>query len=161
MASGRFQQAEFAADLGQVYRGEGSDEYKKPQDFFQRTFLTHGLEQLLVGAIKRLTGTGGDPVVELQTNFGGGKTHSMLALYHLFSDTPAKELSGIEPILNAAGVTTLPMTQRAVLVGTELNPAAAHRKPDGVETNTLWGESGGNCSARRATSWLPRRIVRE
>ncbi len=140
VASGRFQQAEFAADLGQVYRGEGSNEYKNPADFFQRTFITHGLQQLLAGAIKRLTGAGGDPVVELQTNFGGGKTHSMLALYHLFSGTPAKELPGIEPVLKAVDVTSLPKTRRAVLVGTELNPAAAHRKPDGTETNTLWGE---------------------
>ena len=142
VASGRFQQAEFAADLGQVYRGEGSDEYKNPRDFFQRTFITHGLQQLLAGAIKRLTGAGGDPVVELQTNFGGGKTHSMLALYHLFSGTPVKELFGIESVLTAAGAAGLPKTRRAVLVGTELNPAKAHRKPDGIETNTLWGELG-------------------
>ncbi len=140
VASGRFQQAEFAADLGQVYRGEGTNEYKNPRDFFQRTFITHGLQQLLAGAIKRLAGAGGDPVVELQTNFGGGKTHSMLALYHLFSGTPVKEMPGIESVLNAAGVTSLPKTQRAVLVGTELNPAAAHRKPDSTQTNTLWGE---------------------
>src|SRR5262249_29115381 len=85
VASGRYQQAEFAADLGQVHRGEGSDEYRNPQSFFQRTFLTEGLKHLLVGAAKRLTNVAGDPVVELQTNFGGGKTHSMLALYHLFS----------------------------------------------------------------------------
>jgi Swt1-like HEPN len=45
VASGRFQQAEFAADLGQVYRGEGLDEYKKPRDFYRRTFITHGLER--------------------------------------------------------------------------------------------------------------------
>jgi predicted AAA+ superfamily ATPase len=142
VASGSFQQAEFAADLGQVYRGEGSDEYKNPRDFFQRTFITHGLEQLLAGAIKRLAGAGGDPVVELQTNFGGGKTHSMLALYHLFSGTSVKELPGIESVLTAAGVTNLSKTRRAVLVGTELNPAAAHRKSDGTQTNTLWGELG-------------------
>jgi len=140
VASGRFQNAEFAADLGQVYRGEGSDEYKKPHDFFERTFITHGLEQLLVGAIKRLGGDGGDPVIELQTNFGGGKTHSMLALYHLFSGTPAKELPGIERVLSAAEVSSIAKTRRAVLVGTELNPAKAHRKPDKTETNTLWGE---------------------
>lgn len=140
VASGRFQQAEFAADLGQVHRGEGSDEYKKPRDFYQRTFITHGLEQLLVGAIRRLSGTGGDPVVELQTNFGGGKTHSMLALYHLFSGASTKELPGVETVLATAEVSSVPKARRAVLVGTELNPAKAHRKPDKTETNTLWGE---------------------
>lgn len=62
----------------------------------------------------RLEREGGDPVVELQTNFGGGKTHSMLALYHLFSGTEASSLEGIEPILQAAGVTSAPKAYRAV-----------------------------------------------
>jgi len=61
VASGRYQQAEFAADLWQVYLNEGSDEYRKPVDFFGRTFLTEGLEQLLLGALRRIAGTGGDP----------------------------------------------------------------------------------------------------
>jgi len=51
----------------------------------------------------RLNGKGGDPVVELQTNFGGGKTHSILALYHLLSGTPATDLPGIEDLLKQAG----------------------------------------------------------
>jgi len=85
VASGRYQQAEFAADLWQVHLGEGSDEYRKPAEFFRRTYLTDSLKKLLVGGVQRLSGQGGDPVVQLQTNFGGGKTHSMLALYHLFS----------------------------------------------------------------------------
>src|SRR6266540_6762342 len=87
VASGRYQQAEFAADLWQVHIGEGSDEYRKPVEFFRRTYLTDSLKRLLVGAVQRLNGNGGDPVIQLQTNFGGGKTHSMLALYHLFSGT--------------------------------------------------------------------------
>src|SRR5229473_2281720 len=86
VASGRYQQAEFAADLWQVHVGEGSNEYKDPVEFFRRTYLTQSLNQLLIGAVQRLAGQGGDPVVQLQTNFGGGKTHSMLALYHLFSN---------------------------------------------------------------------------
>ena len=85
VASGRYQQAEFAADLWQVHLGEGTDEYKNPVEFFRRTYLTESLKRMLVGAVRRLAGKGGDPVVQLQTNFGGGKTHSMLALYHLFS----------------------------------------------------------------------------
>src|SRR5579872_5097520 len=99
VAAGRFEHAEFAADLNQVYRGEGEPEYRDPHEFYARTFITEGMRMLLVDALRRLGGSGGDPVVELQTNFGGGKTHSMLALYHLFSGTPAGELSGIEPIL--------------------------------------------------------------
>src|SRR5262249_54951166 len=122
VASGRYQQAEFAADLWQVQMGEGSDEYRKPQEVFRRTFLTESLKRLLVGGIERLSGTGGDPVVQLQTNFGGGKTHSMLTLYHLFSSAPLGELAGVDALLNGAGVKTLPRTTRVVLVGNKISP---------------------------------------
>jgi hypothetical protein len=98
VATGRYQQAEFAADLWQVHIGEGPNEYKKPTEFFWRTFLTESLKQLLIGAVRRLTDQGGDPVVQLQTNFGGGKTHSMLALYHLFSGTSPTELAGMDEV---------------------------------------------------------------
>ena len=140
VASGRYQQAEFAADLGQVHRGEGADEYRHPTEFYRRTYLTDGLRHLLTGALSRLANTGGDPVVELQTNFGGGKTHSMLALYHLFSGTPVADLPGIEPILQAAGVSQPPKARRAVLVGQAISPGQAHKKPDGTVVRTLWGE---------------------
>src|SRR5438105_3897232 len=63
VSSGRYQQAEFAADLWQVYQGEGSDEYKHPTEFYRRTFITEGLRQLLARALARLAGQGGDPVV--------------------------------------------------------------------------------------------------
>ena len=85
VASGKYQQAEFAADLWRVYQdGENAGEYGKPVDFFSRTYLTNGLRSLLLNALRRMNGKGGDPVINLQTNFGGGKTHSLLALYHLF-----------------------------------------------------------------------------
>ena len=62
-------------------------EYGEAGPFFSRTYMTEGLRDLVINGIKRLTGVGGDPVVQLQTNLGGGgKTHSMLALYHAFSD---------------------------------------------------------------------------
>lgn len=140
VASGRYQQAEFAADLWQVFLGEGSDEYRDPTQFFHRTFLTGGLQQLLTNAIQRLGGAGGDPVVELQTNFGGGKTHSQLALFHLFSGTPASKLPGIENLLKEAGATVPSGVRRAVFVGTKISPGQVHMKPDGTKVHTLWGE---------------------
>ena len=140
VASGKYGPAEFAADLAQVHRGEGTDEYQKPQDFFQRTFLTYGLRVLLSNALRRLGGTDGDPVVELQTNFGGGKTHSLLALYHLFSGVSSSELMSIEPVLEEAGIAHLPKVQRAVLVGYALSPGQTRTKPDGCVIHTLWGE---------------------
>jgi len=140
VASGRYYQAEFAADLEQVRAGKASAEYGEPKEFFRRSFLTVGLTDLLKEALLRLTNKGGSPVVELQTNFGGGKTHSLLALYHLFSDVPANELAGIEAILDATGIVTVPKVHRAVLVGTALNPGQPHVKQDDTEIRTLWGE---------------------
>ena len=122
VASGGFQQAEFAADLWQVHLNEGSDEYRDPVEFFRRTYPTESLQKLLVGGIERLTQGNGDPVVQLQTNFGGGKTHSMLALYHLFSEVAPSSLPGIESLLSEAGVTELPSVRRAVLGGNKISP---------------------------------------
>lgn len=140
VASGRYQQAEFAADLWQVHLGEGTDEYRKPQEFFRRTYLTESLKRLLVGGVQRMSGEGGDPVVQLQTNFGGGKTHSMLALYHLFSGAKAGELAGVDTVLAEAGVKDLPTARRVVLVGNKISPGNPSTKEDGTVVRTLWGE---------------------
>jgi predicted AAA+ superfamily ATPase len=137
VSSGRYQQAEFAADLWQVYLNEGSDEYKHPTEFFRRTFITEGLRQLLGRALLRLAGKGGDPVVELQTNFGGGKTHSMLALWHLFSGAPAGELPGADDLIKDSGVD---IARRVVLVSNKIAPGQPQKKPDGCVVRTLWGE---------------------
>jgi predicted AAA+ superfamily ATPase len=150
VASGRYQQAEFAADLWQVHLGEGSDEYKKPAEFFRRTFLTESLKRLLVGAVERLSGQGGDPVVQLQTNFGGGKTHSMLALYHLFGGAAPGDLAGVDAVMAAAGVTKLPSARRVVLVGNKISPGNPVTKPDGTVVRTLWGELAYQLGGKKA-----------
>ena len=141
VASGGYQQAEFAADLWQVHLGEGTDEYRNPAEFFRRTYLTESLKSLLSGAMQRLSGQGGDPVVELQTNFGGGKTHSMLALYHLFSGMPTGELLGIDDLIASAEVAARPDdVKRVVLVGNKISPGNPSAKEEGTVVRTLWGE---------------------
>ncbi len=150
VASGRYQQAEFAADLWQVHLGEGTDEYRDPVEFFRRTYLTESLKGLLVGAIHRLAGRGGDPVVQLQTNFGGGKTHSMLALYHLFSGTAPGELAGIDAVLQEAQATGLGTARRVVLVGNKISPGNPVTKEDGTVVRTLWGELAWQLGGRKA-----------
>jgi predicted AAA+ superfamily ATPase len=150
VASGRYQQAEFAADLHQVHAGLGSDEYLKPAEFFRRTYLTEGLKHLLTGAARRMAGVGGDPVVQLQTNFGGGKTHSMLALYHMFSGTSAAELLGVDAVLKDAEVSKLPAVKRVVLVGNKISPGNPVIKPDGTMVRTLWGELAWQLGGKKA-----------
>lgn len=150
VASGRYQQAEFAADLWQVYLGEGSDEYREPVEFFRRTYLTESLKWLLVNAVRRLSGLDGDPVVQLQTNFGGGKTHALLALYHLFSGLPPAELPGVEEVLKEAGLSTVPAVRRVVLVGNRISPGNPSVKKDGTVVRTLWGEFAWQLGGREA-----------
>jgi predicted AAA+ superfamily ATPase len=140
VASGRYQQAEFAADLWQVHLGEGAPEYVNPVEFFRRTFMTESLTRLLVDAIRRLSGESGDPVVQLQTNFGGGKTHSMLALYHLVAGKAPGELMGMDAILQASGILKLPKAKQVVLVGNKISPGNPSLKADGTMVHTLWGE---------------------
>ena len=140
VAKGSYQQAEFAADLWQVYLGEGGDEYRDPVEFFRRTFLTESLTGLLTGALQRLGENAADPVVQLQTNFGGGKTHSMLALFHLFSGRPVADLPGLEAVQQKSGVTKIPSVKRVVIVGNKISPGNPRTKPDGTVIRTLWGE---------------------
>ncbi len=137
---GKYQQAEFAADLDLVQRGIGSSEYTDPIEFYRRTFITDGLKDLLCIALKRFNSQSAEPVIELQTNFGGGKTHSMLALYHLCTGISLDELPGLDQVCTEVGINHIPKVACAVLVGTAFNPSKVDRKPDGTEVNTLWGE---------------------
>ena len=140
VATGEFQQAEFAADLAKVHNGSAPSEYRNPREFFARTYLTDGLSTLLVGAAKRLSGKGGDPVVELQTNFGGGKTHSMLALYHMVGGTPAQDLPGLDQLLRSSELAVPAKVNRAVLVGTSRSPQDVLTVDGGRKIRTTWGE---------------------
>jgi hypothetical protein len=140
VATGEFQQAEFAADLAKVHSGSAPAEYRDPKQFYSRTYLTEGLSTLLLGAAKRLSGNGGDPVVELQTNFGGGKTHSMLALYHMAGPTPVQDLSGLDQLLEREGLTVPDGINLAVLVGTSRGPQDVLNADGGRKIRTTWGE---------------------
>jgi predicted AAA+ superfamily ATPase len=142
VASGSYQQAEFAADLHQVWRGEAEAEYGSPEEFFRRTFLTEGLKDLLLNATRRLRGEGGDPVVQLQTNFGGGKTHSLIALHHLAAGIEPAKLPGVEDMLANASLDAPPRGKVAVLVGQMIDPGSPRQKDDGTLVRTLWGELG-------------------
>ncbi|MDD3579028.1 MAG: DUF499 domain-containing protein, partial [Candidatus Cloacimonetes bacterium] len=137
---GTFKQSEFAADLSQVHLGKASEEYQNPALFYQRTYITEGMRLLLTSVIQRLSGKGGEPVIQLQTAFGGGKTHTMLAVYHLAKgELAASELQGVPPIIDAAGVTELPKAKIVVIDGNQLSPGEV-KKRGNISVNTLWGE---------------------
>lgn len=137
---GRLKKAEFAADLWEVYQGQATDEYAEAVEFFRRTHPTEGLRFLLTWTLQRTADTGGQPVIDLQTNFGGGKTHSLLALYHLFGDLEPSQVQWLEDLVKAAGVSDVPRARRAVLVGNKIQAGVPSEKPDGTTVRTLWGE---------------------
>lgn len=143
VAEGRYRAAEFAADLAQVSRGEGAYEYRDPVEFFARTYVTEGMAGLLVESLQRLSGNGGEPVIQLKTAFGGGKTHSMLALYHMVrGGINIDRVSNLKPVLDRAGLTELPRANVAVLVGTSLDPTRKKNPSNlpGHTVSTIWGE---------------------
>lgn len=79
---GRLTMNIFAADLWNVFHNRGPEEYKDAETFFKKTFVTKGLDNLYKMVEKRVKGKGGDSVIQLQTPFGGGKTHALIGLYH-------------------------------------------------------------------------------
>lgn len=138
--NGTFQQSEFAADLTAVQSGRATPEYGDAKAFFERTFITEGMGRLLTQVAQRLSGKGGEPVIQLQTAFGGGKTHTLLAVFHLASrKCPIGELAGIPDLISQAKVMDVPQAKIAVLDGTAHAPGQPWKH--GTQSiRTLWGE---------------------
>jgi len=90
--TGRLTMDVFAADLWEVHKGRAPDEYRDATRFFQKTYQTEGLTHLLDVVAKRLRGEGGDPVIQIQTPFGGGKTHALIAMYHKAAEWDANQV---------------------------------------------------------------------
>jgi predicted AAA+ superfamily ATPase len=143
VATGNFQASEFAADLYKVSVSseDAGGDYADPVAFFSRTYLTEGLRDLIDRAVRRLSGDdNASPVINLQTNFGGGKTHSMLALWHLAAGLSATEYGQeVQDLLKESGYGKMPEVSRVALVGNHISPSGS-TKPDGTKVNTLWGE---------------------
>ena len=155
VALGTFEAAEFAADLQQVHDGRAdATGYGNPVNFFNQTYITPGIRKLLVNTLKRLDSNGGDPVIQTKTGFGGGKTHSLIALYHLVKSSDAlmnpspnseehqhtsEEIKGI--MREAEWHPTPDKPPRvAVLDGTFLATTdETVTKETGDPLNTLWG----------------------
>src|SRR2546428_8480952 len=99
VSAGRYQQAEFAADLAQVLQGRADVEYQDPSEFFARTFVTQGMRNLLFVALQRVAGLGGGTDVKLKTSFGGGQTQPKPVPYPLLCWANARHLPGRPDLL--------------------------------------------------------------
>src|SRR5262249_16396875 len=137
---GTFQQSEFAADITAVNTGKASREYQDAVAFYERTFITEGMALLITQVAQRLAGKGGEPVIQLQTAFGGGKTHTMLAVYHLATrKVSLSDLAGVSGLVDQAGLMDVPKACVAVLDGTAHGPSQPW-KHGKQAIKTLWGE---------------------
>jgi len=137
---GTFQQAEFAADITAVRTGRAPAVYQQAVAFFDRTYITEGMRLLLTQVAQRLSGKGGEPVIQLQTAFGGGKTHTMLAVWHLATrECALADLPGISALVDKAGLRDVPKTRVAVIDGTAHAPGQPW-KEGRTAIKTLWGE---------------------
>jgi predicted AAA+ superfamily ATPase len=135
----RFKEAEFAADLFAVDSGHATEDYATPENFFRITFLTEGLKRVLTSSLQRLAGTGGDPVIGLQTAFGGGKTHTMLAVYHLAQASDLNLLEGVAPLAEKADVKAWKKPKLVAFVGSAKGTDVSLILKDGPKVRTLWG----------------------
>ena len=137
---GTFQQSEFAADITAVHTGKATLEYQEAVAFFDRTFITEGMRLLLTQVAQRLAGMGGEPVMQLQTAFGGGKTHTMLAVYHLATRKCAlSELAGVPELVDRAGLMDVAQARVAVIDGMAHAPGQPWKRGK-QRVRTLWGE---------------------
>ncbi len=138
--NGTATQSEFAADLNSVAAGKASNEYQDAETFYSRTYITEGMSLLFKNVIMRLNGKGGEPVIQLKTSFGGGKTHSMIAVYHLAKrNCSLDKLQGVSPLVDSLGFNDIPQAQVAVIDGNSLSPGQPWSRGK-YQIQTLWGE---------------------
>src|SRR6266403_2617109 len=136
--------AEFAVHLDQVRDGRAPSDYQRPDQFFERTYLTQTLTTLGAQVIRRLSGekTETSAVFNMATQFGGGKTHALTLLYHLArGGAKADKWAGVPKLLEKAGISSVPEAATAVFVGTEFDSLAGRGGNDGTPLRrTPWGD---------------------
>ncbi|MDX2278440.1 MAG: DUF499 domain-containing protein [Saprospiraceae bacterium] len=139
---GRLDESIFAANLGEVALGFGREIYNNPVIFFQKTYFTVGLKSIAKRVVQGLNGgqDADNRVISLQTGFGGGKTHTLISLYHLAKLGKKALLSdSTKELIAATGEPTFDSAHIAVFTNTSNDPAQG-RKVDGITIKTLWGE---------------------
>ncbi|MEQ1897466.1 MAG: DUF499 domain-containing protein [Vicinamibacterales bacterium] len=136
---GAIKESEFAADLAQVLRGQGPVEYLDPATFFANTHPTEGLKRLLDNVCRRLSGTGGEAsaIFRLDTQYGGGKTHALIALAHVAA--AGRQVPNIAEFVDPA---MLPAStvKVAAFDGENADPVNGRVMGEGVRAFTPWGE---------------------
>jgi hypothetical protein len=139
---GHLDESIFAANLAEVAAGTGREIYNSPEMFFQKTYFTAGLKNIAKRVVQGLNGgqDADNRVISLQTGFGGGKTHTLISLYHLAKwGKKANNSEHTKELLAATGEPKFESAHIAVFTNTTNDPAQG-RKVDGLTIKTIWGE---------------------
>jgi len=145
--------SEFAVHLDHIRHGRAHDDYVRPDRFFSRTFVTTSLRELLTQAIRRLSGLSVETsaVFNMATQFGGGKTHALAALYHLANGgDAATSWKGVSGLLLDSGISTIPKAATAVFVGTEFDVIEGRGGNGEPLRRTPWGEIAWQLGGQRS-----------
>src|SRR5205807_105283 len=135
--------SEFAIHHDQIRDGRAHKDYTDPQRFFDRTYVTGSLLDLASQVLRRLSGIQVETsaVFNMSTQFGGGKSHSLTALYHLARNGDrGKSWNGVDKILTKAGIKTVPQAAVAVFMGKEFDSFQGRGGGDEPLRKTPWGE---------------------
>jgi len=141
---GRLEEAVFAANVWAVVQDTAPDVYLDPEEFFRKTYMTVGLASVLkrVSGALRGDADAGDRIISLQTAFGGGKTHTLVALWHLAKHASVLKTSPHTTELRRVLEDRFPETVQGVAVFTNAtcDVTQGRQTPEGIRTRTLWGE---------------------
>jgi hypothetical protein len=140
-----FNPDEFAIALEQVVAGTAPEDYREPAKFFARTCFTSALREHAGMVLRRLAGETSNtaPVLTLITQFGGGKTHTLTALYHIArTGVEAVAFPGVAALLEASGLTAVPWARVGVFVGNAWDPQAVRETPWLDLARQLAGDAG-------------------
>ena len=141
---GRLEEAVFAANIWAVVQGTAPEVYLDPEEFFGKTYMTTGIGTVLTRVSNALAGKSesGDRIISLQTAFGGGKTHTLVALWHLATHGDKLKNSPHAKDLGRVLENRFPEQVRSVAVFTNASCDATQGRetPEGIHTHTLWGE---------------------
>ena len=115
LKSGKLTLAMFAADLYDVVMGNARPVYQDPTEFFSLTYPTHNLRELVKDVLLRLDGKNERAVRQLELTYGGGKTHTLITLYHLVREPKSlPKIPAVQEFITHAGIDP-PETRVAVL----------------------------------------------
>lgn len=140
---GRLDESVFAANLAEVALNSGREIYNNPVQFFSKTYFTLGLKNIARRVVKSLNGQedAENRVISLQTGFGGGKTHTLISLYHLCKwGKNAQQSDSVSALLKYTGLPEFESANIAVFTNTTNDPANGRKAEATVHIQTLWGE---------------------